>query len=338
MRYTPAMRLDAQLRGESALIERIARQARDLPSLAQVTVVEAIGDDTAVLQVGDQTLLWTADMLIEGVHFRLDWIDARSLGWKSLAVNLSDIAAMGGEPVGALLSLALPPNQTADWLDEFVAGFMECAHAYRTRLLGGDTNRAERITIDVSVLGVVSGRPLLRRGAQVGDLILVTGALGGSRAGLEALQAGKGESVDLMSHFRPNPRLEVGSLARMLGATAMMDLSDGLAADLPKLLRASNKGAIVRRTAIPVHDAALRWAQAHNVDPVAFALAGGEDYELLITAPPATTPTLLEQIPQQTGVPLSVIGEVIGSGELWLESPEGQRESFGITGWDHFTV
>lgn len=332
------MRLDAQLRGESALIERIAQQTRDLSTLAQVTVVEGIGDDTAVLQFGNQTLLWTADMLIEGVHFRLDWIDAWSLGWKSLAVNLSDIAAMGGEPIGALLSLALPPDYTADWLDEWIAGFTECARAYRTPLLGGDTNRAERMVIDVSVLGTVSGRPMRRRGAQTGDAILVTGALGGSRAGLEALQAGKGTAVDLTPHFRPTPRLEVGSLARTLGATAMMDLSDGLAADLPKLLRASNKGAVIWRPAIPVHDAALRWAQVHHVDPVAFALAGGEDYELLITAPPTATPTLLEQIPQQTGVPLSVIGKVIEAPELWLESPEGQRESFAITGWDHFTV
>jgi len=332
------MRLDAHLRGESALIERIARQTRDLHPLAQVTVVEGIGDDTAVLQVGDQTLLWTADMLIEGVHFRLDWIDPRSLGWKSLAVNLSDIAAMGGEPIGALLSIALPPDHTADWLDEFIAGFMECAHAYRTHLLGGDTNRAERMVIDVSVLGVVSGSPLLRRGAQAGDLILVTGALGGSRAGLEALQAGKGESVDLTPHFRPTPRLEVGSLARTLGATAMMDISDGLAADLPKLLRAANKGAIIRRAAIPVHEAALRWAHAHDADPALFAIAGGEDYELLMTAPPTHTPTLLQQVPQQTGVPLRVIGEVIEAPELWLESPDGQREPFAITGWDHFTV
>lgn len=332
------MRLDAQRLGESALIDRIAQQTRDLSPLAYITVVEGIGDDAAVLQAGGQTILWTADMLIEGVHFRLDWIDARSLGWKSLAVNLSDIAAMGGEPIGALLSMALPPDHTADWLGELMAGFTECARAYRTPLLGGDTNRAERVVIDVSVLGVVSGSPLLRRGAQAGDLILVSGALGGSRAGLEALQAGKGELVDLTPHFRPTPRLEVGSLARTLGATAMMDLSDGLAADLPKLLRAANKGAIIRRAAIPVHDAALRWAQTRDLDPALFAIAGGEDYELLMTVPPANTPILLEQIPQQTGVPLTVIGEVIEAPELWLESPDGQRESFAITGWDHFAV
>jgi thiamine-monophosphate kinase len=332
------MRLDAQLRGESALIERIAQQTRHLPNPPHITVVESIGDDAAVLQAGGQTLLWTADMLIEGVHFRLDWTDAHSLGWKSLAVNLSDIAAMGGEPVGALLSIALPPERTADWLDEFVAGFTECARTYRTPLLGGDTNRAERMVIDVSVLGVVSGRPVLRSGAQVGDWILVTGALGGSRAGLEALLSGKGESVDLTPHFRPTPRLQVGLLARELGATAMMDLSDGLAADLPKLLRASNKGAIIHRMEVPVHPAALQWAQAHGSDPARFAIAGGEDYELLITAPPATARTLLEQIPRQMGVPLSVIGEVIEACELWLESPDGRRESFAITGWDHFTV
>jgi thiamine-monophosphate kinase len=167
------MRLDMPAEGESALIERIARRVGQASVPDAFRLVLGIGDDTAALQIGEQTLLWTADMLLEGVHFRLDWIDPASLGWKSLAVNLSDIAATGGTPVGALLSLALPAECTGAWLDAFVDGLAECARAYGVALLGGDTNRAEQVVIDVSVLGVVAGRPVPRSGARPGDWLLV---------------------------------------------------------------------------------------------------------------------------------------------------------------------
>ncbi|MCS6919678.1 MAG: thiamine-phosphate kinase [Fimbriimonadales bacterium] len=332
------MRLDAQVGGESALIERIARKAQDFAHLERIHIVQGIGDDTAVLHADSQTLLWTADMLLEGVHFRLDWIDPHSLGWKSLAVNLSDIAAMGGAPVSALLSMALPPERTGEWLDAFIEGFMECACAYSTVLLGGDTNRYEQVLVDVSVLGVIQGRPVLRSGAQEGDWILVTGGLGGSKAGLEALQEGETGEIDLTPHFRPVPRLQAGALARELGATAMTDLSDGLAADLPKLLRASRRGAVIYPAQVPVHPVARQWAQAHGLDPTQFAIAGGEDYELLIAAPPSNAERMMERIPKQTGTPLRKIGEVIAEPELWLEYSDGRRESFEIAGWDHFTA
>jgi thiamine-monophosphate kinase len=330
------MRLDMPAEGESALIERIARRVGQASVPDAFRLVLGIGDDTAALQIGEQTLLWTADMLLEGVHFRLDWIDPASLGWKSLAVNLSDIAATGGTPVGALLSLALPAECTGAWLDAFVDGLAECAHAYGVALLGGDTNRAEQVVIDVSVLGVVAGRPVPRSGARPGDWLLVTGALGGSRAGLHALMAGEASAIDLTPHFRPIPRLQVGARARELGATAMMDLSDGLAADLPKLLRASGVGAVVYAAQVPVHPAAAHWAHAHGLDPVAFAIAGGEDYELLIAAPPSAAQQMLECIPAKTGVSLTHIGEVIAAQEVWLQRTDGRREPFAIGGWDHF--
>jgi thiamine-monophosphate kinase len=330
------MRLDAPAEGEGALIERIARRVGQASLPDAFRLVLGIGDDTAALQIGEQTLLWTADMLLEGIHFRLDWIDPASLGWKSLAVNLSDIAAMGGTPVGALLSLALPAERTGAWLDAFVDGLAECARAYGVALLGGDTNRAEQVVIDVSVLGVVAGRPVPRSGAQAGDWLLVSGALGGSRAGLYALMAGEASAIDLTPHFRPIPRLQVGARARELGATAMMDISDGLAADLPKLLRASGVGAVIYAAQVPVHPAAAHWAQAHGLDPVAFAIAGGEDYELLIAAPPPVAQQLLECVPAEAGVPLTHIGEVIAAQEVWLQRADRGRESFAITGWDHF--
>lgn len=330
------MRLDAPAGGEGTLIARIAQRVGHMPLPEAVHLLHGIGDDTAVLQVGEQTLLWTADMLLEEVHFRLDWTDAASLGWKSLAVNLSDIAAMGGTPVGALLSIALPPERTGAWLDAFVDGFAVCARTYGAALLGGDTNRAEQVVIDVSVFGALSGQPVLRSGAQAGDRLLVSGALGGSRAGLHALMAGKTAGIDLAPHVRPIPRLQVGELARVLGASAMMDLSDGLAADLPKLLRASGVGAVVHAGRIPVHSAAVQWAQRQGIDPVAFAIAGGEDYELLIAAPPSTAQQLLVRVPAETGVPLTQIGEVLKAPELWLAREDGTRESFAVAGWDHF--
>lgn len=330
------MRLDAPASGEGALIERIAQRVGRLPLPDSIRLLQGIGDDTAVLQAGEQTLLWTADMLIEGVHFRLDWIDPASLGWKALAVNLSDIAAMGGEPAGALLSIALSTEHTGAWLNTFIDGFVDCAQTYGVALIGGDTNRAERVVIDVSVLGIVAGQPVLRSGAQAGDWLLVTGALGGSRAGLYALMAGEASAVDLAPHFRPEPRLQVGRIARELGATAMMDLSDGLAADLPKLLRASGVGAVLHAAQVPVHPAAAHWAQAQGIDPIAFAIAGGEDYELLIAAPPPVAQQLAERIPAETGVPLTPIGEVIAAQELWLQRADGTREPFALSGWDHF--
>jgi len=331
------MRLDAPASGEGALIARIAQRVGQASLPQPFHLLHGIGDDTAVLQAGDQTLLWTADMLVEGVHFRVDWIDPASLGWKSLAVNLSDIAAMGGEPVGALLSVALPAEHTGAWLDALIEGLVSCAQTYGVALLGGDTNRAERVVIDVSVLGVVAGQPVLRSGAQAGDWLLVSGALGGSCAGLHALMAGNASAVDLAPHFRPTPRLQVGMFARELGATAMMDLSDGLAADLPKLLRASAVGAVIDAAQVPVHPAAAHWAQAHGLDPVAFAIAGGEDYELLLAAPPRIAQQLLERVPARTGVLLTKIGEVIAAQEVWLQHSDGRRESLAsAAGWDHF--
>jgi len=330
------MRLDAPASGESALIERIAQRVGHIPLPNACRLLQGIGDDAAVLQAGDQTLLWTVDMLVEGVHFRLDWIDAASLGWKALAVSLSDLAAMGGMPIGALLSVALPAERAGAWLDAFVDGFAACAQSYGVALLGGDTNRAEQMVIDVSVFGMVFGAPVLRCGARAGDWLLVSGALGGSRAGLESLLRREASKVDCTPHFRPTPRLRTGALAQALGATAMMDISDGLAADLPKLLRASGVGAVVSTAHIPVHPAALQWAQAHGTDPVAFALAGGEDYELLIAAPPPVAQQLLAHAPAETGVPLTKIGEISPVQEVWLQYPDGRRESLPIAGWDHF--
>ncbi|MCL6533943.1 MAG: thiamine-phosphate kinase [Armatimonadetes bacterium] len=321
---------------ESDLIARIARIAGAPPDSLTLKVATGIGDDCAVLRIDGRTLLLTVDMLVEGVHFRLDWTDAHALGWKALAVNLSDIAAMGGKPEVALFSFAAPPHLAETWLPSLVSGLTECARQYGCALVGGDSNRAERVVLDITVLGTVEGAPLLRSGAQPGDWLMVTGALGGSRAGLYALLEANTQGVDLTPHLKPVPRLREGQFARVGGASAMMDLSDGLAADLPKLLQASRVGATVFMSSIPIHPVAHDWAISHGEDPALFAILGGEDYELLFTAPPNIAENLASHISAETGTPVTRIGEITAEPALWLEDETGQRLPWTFQGWDHF--
>jgi thiamine-monophosphate kinase len=325
----------SQLGAEYALIGRIAQ------AVQRAGQPLTIGDDAAVLPFGERHLLWTVDMLIEGVHFRLDWSGAYVLGWKSLAVNLSDIAAMGGTPMGALLSLSLPPTRTGDWLDRFIEGFLACARTYETVLVGGDTNRAATgegpVIIDVSVLGMVEGMPVGRDGGQPGDWLLVTGRLGASRAGLmRLLQEDRSDADALEAHLKPTPRLYEGQRLHEAGVHAMMDLSDGLASDLPKLARASDCGARVLSAQLPIHPAALRWCEQAGENPIRFALAGGEDYELLIAAAPETAQTLLAEFAAETGTPLTHIGYLTEGDALLLQDETGALQPIPAIGWDHF--
>lgn len=325
---------------EFQLIGQIAQKAGSLkPADKRVQIVQAIGDDTAILQLNSPAqLLWTADMLIEGIHFRLDLCDAYRLGWKALAVNLSDIAAMGGTPVGALLSVAIPEERTGDWWDQFMEGFLDCARTYQTPLLGGDTNRSGQITLDVSVLGLAPPLGATQRNqAQPGDHLFVTGALGGSRAGLQRLlaqgleQANAQDLEAVETHLKPLPRLEEGHIAAQSGVNAMMDISDGLAGDLPKLCAASGLGAVVKTEQIPIHPAVDRWLDAQQ-ERARFALEGGEDYELLIAVSPEQADSFSSRL---KAVPITKIGYLTEEPEIWLEEPDGRR--FPLQGgWDHF--
>ncbi|MFQ3610018.1 MAG: thiamine-phosphate kinase [Fimbriimonadales bacterium] len=331
-----------ELSGEEARIEWIRARMGHLVPPASVQILQGIGDDTAVVRLGERLLLLTVDMLVEGIHFRLDWIDAYHLGWKALAVNLSDIGSMGGQPALALLSLAMPERlsegaESEVWLSAFAEGFRDCAQAYQTALIGGDTNRSDKVVVDVMVMGTVEGEPVLRSGARVGDWILVTGALGGSRAGLMRLTRGERHDTEaLEAHFKPVPRVWEGQILRREGVHAMMDVSDGLAADLPKLLRASGVGAVVYPHRVPVHPAASRYAETVGEEPARFALKGGEDYELLVCADPQTAQRLIQQLPAETGTPLTWIGVVEAGDALWLEDGAGNRTPFDLQGWSHF--
>lgn len=327
---------------EFAFIGRIVDRLKpSQPPAEGFHLVQGIGDDTAVIQTAAGEMLWTSDMLIEGVHFRLDLGDPYRLGWKALAVNLSDIAAMGGQPIFALWSCAFPPECLLGWADRLVEGFLACAQQYGVQLIGGDTNRASMVVLDIGVLGRATCRPLFRSTAHAGDRLFLTGSIGGSRAGLERLlQDGwqKAEADDpaaVETHLKPIPRLREGQLAAEQGASALIDLSDGLAGDLLKLCEASGCGAILWQHALPLHPSVTRLAQEKGFDPHLFALVGGEDYELLIAVPPDWASECQQRIEAETGTTLTEIGFLTEERTLWVKDPSGQHLPLPA-GWDHF--
>ena len=311
--------------GEFGLIGRI----RDLFPAPEG--VEGIGDDCAVLpqRSGRDTLVST-DLLIEGTHFLREDIPPYRLGWKSAAVNVSDIAAMGGKPVATFLSVALPADLDASWMDGFLRGYAELSGRFGVALLGGDTTASpDRICINVAVLGECpSGTARLRSQAQPGDRICVTGPLGDSAAGLKAILGGVERDADVQAlidrHYLPLPRVEEGlMLAATPGVHAMMDISDGIGSDLRHILDASGVGAQVDLAALPLSPALQRVCARYGWDAAALATGGGEDYELLFTCTPEAEKAL--------GVPHTVIGTITaGTAVEWL----GAGRS--VCGFDHF--
>ena len=310
-------------KGEFGLIEWIRKQVK-VPD-----GVLGIGDDCAVIPQHDglETLV-TTDMLVEGSHFLLEDIDPYSLGWKSAAVNLSDIAGMGGRPVGTFLSIALPKDLSDSFMEEFFRGYKDLSDRFDCPLLGGDTTASpDRLCINVTVLGTCeAGQSRKRSAARPGDLICVTGTLGDSAGGLkvilEKVERDAGERVLRERHYRPVPRIEEGlKLAATPGVNAMMDISDGIGSDLRHILEESGAGARVDVRSLPL-SAELRAVCARRAwDPVALAAGGGEDYELLFTCRPGTA------VP----VPHTVIGEILAApGLRW----EGTDRDF--TGFRHF--
>ncbi|MBP5334918.1 MAG: thiamine-phosphate kinase [Bacteroidales bacterium] len=286
--------MDLKELGEFGLIERI-KEALGGPMPDGVL---GIGDDCAVLpQAGGMETLVSTDMLLEGTHFLRGDIPARLLGWKSAAVNFSDIAAMGGRPVGSFLSLGLPAGLDSDWMDAFLAGYKECSQYCGAPLLGGDTTTSQDgIAINVTVVGQCqSGRSRQRSFAVPGDLICVTGPLGDSAAGLQViLQGARGSEAAealVQRHYRPVPRICEGqALAATPGVHAMMDISDGVASDLRHILKASDVGAVVRTEKLPLSAGMRQVCARQGWDATTLALTGGEDYELLFTMAPGTEP------------------------------------------------
>ena len=328
--------------GEFPLIARLS----GLVGPARPDVRVGIGDDVAVFEVGPgQCVLATCDAQVAGVHFLPDRVDPYRLGRRCAAVNLSDIAAMGGRPTHFLVSLALPPDTSVDFLEALYRGLASEAARYGADVLGGNVTRSACLQVDLTLLGEARADQVVRRsGARPGDRVLVTGALGTAAAGLELVRRPELElpawAVEVVrdAYETPTPRLaESAALVRVGGVTAMIDVSDGLAQDLAHICQASGVGARLHAARLPVHEATRLVAQAAGVDPLDWALSGGEDYELLFTAPPEQADRLARAVQQATGTPVSVVGEVLpAAAGRRLVLPDGREVDLAARGWTHF--
>ena len=313
---------------EDELIAAITR----VLSGAGPEVVIGPGDDAAVLAAPSGQLVLTADALIEGVHFDLAFTSARDLGYKAVVVNVSDIAAMGASPRAAVSTLALTPDLETGWVIELVAGMREACDEHALWLVGGDLTRAERIAISVTVTGdVAAGRAVTRAGARGGDVLAVTGTLGGSAAGLRIARggrlAGEGDRALLLMHLRPVARVGEAAVLARCGATAMIDVSDGLAKDVGRLAAASGVGVRLRPTDLPVAAGAT----------AAEALGGGEDYELLVALPARPEfDAARAELRASYGTPLTAIGDVTADRGLTQVGDDGSERPLDAAGWDHF--
>lgn len=295
------------------------------PRLRTSAAVEvASGDDAAVVRLGADRLVVSTDMLVQDRHFRVEWSAPEDIGRKAAAQNIADLTAMGARPVALTAALALPPQTSVDWVLGVVDGIVAEAAEVGAVVVGGDVTRAENVTISVTAMGVpAESRLVPRNGAQPGDLVAVCGRLGWAAAGLAVLGRGfKSPRVVVDAHRRPHPPYAAGAAAAAAGATAMIDVSDGLLADLGHIAEASGVQIVLDPDLLPIDDQVRATASAFNADPLGWVLAGGDDHALAATfAPDASLPDGFE-----------LIGEVLaGSG---VEVP-GYRH-IGAPGYDHF--
>ena len=289
-------------------------------------VLVPIGDDCAVFRIGDKDWVAASDMLVSGRHFG-DWASPADVGYKAVAVNVSDVAAMGGVPRFVLVSGAVPDPETVPGV---FGGVMEACRRFGVYPLGGDTTGSDALTVDVAILGELEAPPVPRSGARPGHLLAVTGDLGASGAGLLALDNRKKGFERLeQRHLRPRPRVEVGRAAARLGAGAMIDLSDGLASDVRHVCGQSGIGCRVDLDLLPIAGDTKRLADAFGTDPLELAATAGEDYELLISA----EGRVIEELAKAVDTHLTVVGEIGGSKVEFLR---GGKAIEGLSGWDHF--
>lgn len=278
-------------------------------------------------------------MLIEGVHFDLDFTDPLTLGKKALSANLSDIAAMGGEAEYALIGIGMDSSTPLKTASDVVQGIASRARVFGVRIVGGDTVASPQLVITITLLGkATKGKAARRSGARVGDSVLVTGSLGDSAAGLRVLSS-RDPSLKrsfpplIDKHLDPNPRLAEGQIATSMGANSMIDVSDGLLADLNHICKMSSVGAELIADRIPISDQARKAAELLDLDPLDLALSGGEDYELVITAPPGKDNQIIDAIQSVTSTEVSRIGSVTtGSGVIVT----GKHREGRIFGYEHF--
>jgi thiamine-monophosphate kinase len=327
------------LTGENKIIQLLTNRYHTKSPL----VTRGIGDDAAVIRPRHADEYWviTTDMLAEGIDFRRDWITPRRLGCKSIAVNLSDLAAMGARPRLFTVSLAVPSGISERWILEFHEGLTAAGCAEGAQLIGGDLSRSESgIVISVTALGESLNRKVLyRSGGRAGDLLYVTGTLGQSAAGLKLLQNGRKrprshpQRAAIQAHQTPTPRCETGLWLAQCGLIhCMMDLSDGLSMDLPRMCAASGVGAEIDLADLPIFRNSRLW----SCDPVELALDGGEDFELLF-AVPASRSALFEKLYPAKFPKITKIGKMtLEAGKVWTIGPDNSRLRLRERGFDHF--
>lgn len=317
--------------GEFDFIESIGKMFRTMPNNS----FEGIGDDCAVLPIGEEALVFTSDMLNEGIHFLIDKSTAYQIGYKSLMVNISDVAAMGAKPVATLLSLALPKERFGEWSEEFIRGYKKASKKYGVKLVGGDTTKSESgVCISVTAIGRAPMSNIKRRSAaKVGDAIIVTGRLGASAAGLRDVLAGKLTTRNAKIHLMPEARVAEGIwLGEQPEVHAMMDISDGISSDLQHIIDNSKKSAIVVEQNLPI-------ARGANIND---AFCGGEDYELLFTVDKRKADELAQRFEEKFGKPLYNIGRIVKAGydcyDIGIERKDGDilYSSIGWGGYHHF--
>lgn len=331
--------------GELGLLARIAARVGPATGPADGSVLVGLGDDTAALRPRPGTLvLLTTDALVEDVHFRRATSSAADVGWKALAINASDIAAMGGAPRHAVISLMLPGDTEAGWVDGLYDGLLTMAGEAGITVVGGNLAQAPVIIVDVALLGDVEPDRLVRRsGARPGDLVAVTGTLGRAAAGLTALTQGMMDGRQTLvarainAQRRPLPRLAAGRLLAATGAVrAMIDLSDGLRLDLWRVCEASGVGVRVDASRVPVDPCAGAVADTAGCDALDLALSGGEDYELLFAVDPGEAVRVLDRLAAETGLAAAIIGqfEPASAGRMILV--RGIPAPLEPGGWTHF--
>lgn len=322
--------------GEFGLIERIKRGGIGSGG----NVLLGIGDDAAAFRLSPGHVgIATTDTLVEGRHFDLKYFGYFDLGWKAMAANLSDIAAMGGRPLMALVSLTLTGRQSPKDVDDIFRGMRDLSGRFAVSIAGGDIVRGRELSLTLTVVGQCrKGKQGLRSGASPGDAVLVTGSLGASRAGLELLKSKLKiqNSKVALKHLRPEPRVNEGlALTRSFRLGGMIDISDGLSSELWHLSRESRVGIIIDQGALPVAPEALAVADMLGRDPLEYCLNGGEDYELLFTLAPTDAARAKAMI-SAMGTSCSIIGQVGKRRGVWMSGRDGKLMSLRAGGYRHF--
>lgn len=340
MKHTPSTIAEI---GEFSLIDRIKKI---LPKVNDPQLLVDIGDDAALIKVSNQrAFIITCDIQIEGQHFRREYMSPYQIGQRAIAVNLSDIAAMGGIPRYALVSLGLPPSLAVEEYDSLFCGMKDELYAASAAIIGGNLARsADKLIVDITLLGEVNLPHFrTRSGARAGDRIVVSGKLGASGAGFEVLQKygmnyPEKFRPEVEAHIHPQPRIELGKeLAQLDFVTAMIDISDGLAGDLYHICEMSNVGAVINFDQLPLAENIHDISSMTGTSVFDLALHSGEDYELLFTVHPEASKEEMKALSDRLSLPLTEIGKILPAIEdYYVQNNKGEKIALQPKGWDHF--